>query len=759
MIKQSAFVLYFLLLSTLVFSQNIRLTGTLKDEESGEAIIYASVFVNGTPYGTTTNEYGFFSMVLPMDSFKLSISCMGYEEKTMSFVSSTNKSNVEIKLKKHAQQLSEVNVKRKRSSLEEIHKSNQMGTIKLPMKDLKNIPLIAGETDIIKIAQLLPGVQGGGEGQARMFVRGGDADQNLIILDEAVVYNISHLLGFFSVFNADAIKDITLLKGPFPANYGGRLSSVLDIRMNDGNMTKFTGNGGVGLLSSRLTVQAPLWKNKASFMIAGRRTYIDKVFKIVGNDLPYYFYDLNAKFNVVLSAKDRLYYSSYFGNDILKVSGEEDANSAGAGFNLGNYTNTLRWNHVFKNNLFCNTSLINTNFSYNIYGKFTGSSIYISSKVNDYGVKSDFSLNHSYRVKVKFGAQAIQHIFKPNIISTQGDISEFIKKQAPPTLMATEWAAYAHIDYKISEKMEVAPGLRISGAVVAGKSYCLLEPRLGFKYDLTKNDILKAGYSRMGQYMHLVSSSTVALPTDLWYPVTANMKPQISDQLAVGYSRMFSKIGASLTVESYYKWMQNLVEYREGANLVLNNQFEKEMLQGKGNAYGAEFLLKRDEGRLTGWIAYTLSWTNRKFDNLNEGKIFPAKYDRRHNVSIVLNYKINKTFSVSAVWVYMSGARFTPQVGAYTMLNSSATGIDIIPVYTTRNAVSMSPTNRLDLNFIIKCKPYKTWQGEWHIGGYNVYNSNTPYRITFKTDENGGKKYMQSGLFGFIPSVAYNFEF
>jgi hypothetical protein len=747
-----------LLLFQALISQTMKINGTVNDEESGEAIIYASVFVQGKSYGTTTNEYGYFSLTVPNDTFQLSISYVGYAEKTITVTPSAAGQPLHVKIKKQPTTLNEITIKKKKSSLEEIHKSNQMGTIKLPMKDLKNIPLIAGETDIIKIAQLLPGVQGGGEGQARMFVRGGDADQNLIILDEAVVYNISHLFGFFSVFNADAIKDITLLKGPFPGNYGGRLSSVLDIRMNEGNMNKINASGGIGLLSSRLTIQAPIWKNKAAFMLAGRRTYIDKVFKLAGIPLPYYFYDLNAKLNVALGPKDHLYYSSYFGNDILKVAEGSDSEIVTFGFTLGNYTNTLRWNHIFKDNLFCNTSLINTNFAYNINGGFQGNSIFISSKVNDYGVKSDFNLNYSYRTKIKFGGQVIQHIFRPNIISTKGDISELVKSKKAASLSATEYAAYAHMDYKLNEKIEIAPALRISGAYVTNKNYMLLEPRLGVKYELTKNDIFKAGYSRMGQYMHLVSSSTVALPTDLWYPVTENMKPQVSDQVAVGYSRMFSKIATSLTVESYYKWMQNLVEYREGANLVLNDKFENEMLQGKGNAYGAEILLKRDEGRLTGWIGYTLSWTNRIFDELNEGKMFPAKYDRRHNFSIVANYKLTNRLILSAVWVYNSGARFTPQVGAYTMMNSSMTGIDLMPVYTSRNAVSMSPTHRLDVNLTIKCKPHKRWKGEWQIGGYNVYNSNTPYRIYLKMDESG-KKYMQKGLFGFIPSVAYNFEF
>ncbi len=740
-------------------AQTFTINGNVYDDESHEAIIYASVFVQGTQYGTTTNKYGYFSITSPtIDTCTITLSYMGYATQSILVNKQAEFTPLKIYLKKEQLQLKQVEIKRKRSKLEELHNSTQMGTINLPMKDIKNIPLIAGETDILKVAQLLPGIQGGGEGQSRMFVRGGDADQNLIILDEAVVYNVSHLFGFFSVFNSDAIKDVTIVKGPFAGNYGGRLSSVMDIRMNDGNMKKFSGAGGVGLLSSRLTLQGPVWKNKASFMVAGRRSYIDQLFKLTATPLPYYFYDFNAKFNILLSKKDRLYFSAYLGDDILKVKEGKDGFDLGFGFVLGNFTNSLRWNRIVNEKVFVNTSIINTNFSYKINGKYEDNNLLISSKVNDYGMKTDWDYNHSYRLKMKFGGQAIQHIFNPNVISTKGEISNLLANSKPKVLYALEYAAYAHADYKINDRIDIAPALRLSGAYVTNKNYLILEPRLGVKYTLTKHDNIKAGYSRMGQYMHLVSSSTVALPTDLWYPVTENMKPQIADQLALGYSHIFPKINTSITLEGYYKWMQNVTEYREGANLILNNHFEKELLQGKGDAYGMEFLVKRDEGKLSGWLGYTLSWSTRQFPELNGGNVFPAKYDRRHNLSIVANYKFTERFSVCAVWVYMSGSRFTPQVGAYAMMNSSMTGIDLIPVYTTRNKVSMSPTNRLDINFIFKSKPTKKFRGEWHVGAYNVYNSNTPYTVHLVTNESGNS-YSQRGLFGFIPSVAYNFEF
>ncbi len=748
---------FFLVFSCSLFSQNFRVSGTVTDEESGEVLSFASVYIPETNFSTTTNNYGYFSLSLPVDTYKLSISALGYVT-NVTDINPSSASNLKISLRREVKKTAEIVIKRKKSQLEEIHNSTQMSTIKIPVKDIKNIPTIGGESDLIKVVQLLPGVQRGGEGQTGMFVRGGDADQNLIILDEAVVYNISHLFGFFSVFNSDAIKELTLIKGAFPGNYGGRLSSVLDIRMNDGNMTKFTAAGGVGLLSSRLTIGGPIVKNKVSFMLSGRRTYIDQVFKLVGIPLPYYFYDLNAKLNFVLGKKDRLYFSSYLGNDILSFK-DQQSEGIGFGFKLGNITNTLRWNHIFGDRLFANTSFINTLFDYDITGKFESNSLYISSKVNDYGVKTDFNYYHSPNFNYKFGAQAIQHIFRPNIISTNGEISDFLKSKPANSLYALEYALYGNMDWSLMDKkMQITAALRLSGCAVKNKMYIAPEPRLAMKYSITKNDIVKASYARMNQYMHLVSSSTVALPTDLWYPVTAGIKPQTSDQIAVAYSRMFSKIATNISVEGYYKWMNNLVEYKEGANLVLNDQFEKELLQGKGNAYGVEFLVKRDEGRISGWVGYTLSWANRYFPDLNNGNPYPAKYDRRHNLNVVANIKLTERWTFSAVFVYASGSRFTPQIGAYTVPNASFTGVEIIPVFTSKNAISMSATNRLDINFVRKCKPYKGYKGEWHFGAYNVYNSNTPYKIYFQADEKG-RRYMEKGLFGMIPSIAYNFEF
>ena len=743
-------------------SAQLTISGTVTDEESGEQLLFASVFDQELGIGTVTNEYGFFSLSFPVDTVYLTINYLGFEPKTIK-VYSGNLNQVRFQVKKESNELNEVVIKIPRTPQEEIHNSTQMSAIKIPIKDIKYIPSIGGESDVIKVIQLMPGVQKGGEGGTGMYVRGGDVDQNLVLLDEAPVYNIGHLFGFFSVFNQDAIKDMTLYKGAFPSKYGGRLSSILDIRMNDGNVNKFHGRGGIGLLSSRVTIEGPILKDKASFMIAGRRTYIDQVFKWVGSFMPYYFYDLNAKFNYKIDDKNHIYVSSYLGNDLLKydqadVSEDDPFN---LGFTLGNITGTVRWNKIMKDDLFANYSFIYTNFDYNIYGKFDANSLYISSAINDYGLKADYELYKGVKHKFKYGAMAVFHEFSPNIVNSQGDdISEFFENSKAPALGALESGIYLQHIYKPdSSKWEFSNGVRLSSTIVKDKTYAGVEPRASLKYNLNSNSNLKLSYSLMKQYMHLVTSSTVALPTDLWCPVTNSVKPQSSHQVAGGYSYFIQKIKTLVSVESYYKYMQNLTEYKEGANLLLNDDFESELLQGNGESYGLEFLVKRDHGRWNGWVGYTLSWSKRYFDKLNNGNWYWAKYDRRHSLSVVQNFKISQDWHFSTVWVYSSGSRFTPQTGLYAMPNASLTGVDWIPTYAGRNSVSMSPSHRLDVNFVWQSKDTKKFKGEWHFGAYNVYNRASPWRIEVQPDENGGFEYVQPSLFGFIPSVAYNFEF
>ena len=756
-----------LAIQTTVNAQNsITLSGYITDKKSGEAIIYANVFVKALNRAVSSNEYGFYSIDLPKGE-NVTISCtyIGYLpfEQT---VNTQQTQSLNIKLQNKDNNLQEVTVtaKNEKQAVEEAKAAN-MGYVNISLKQIRTLPTIGGELDILKVVQLMPGVVKGGEGQTGFFVRGGDADQNLILIDEATVYNPGHLFGFFSVFNPDVIKDLTLLKGAFPAQYGGRLSSVLDIKMKEGDNQKFHADGGIGLLSSRLTLQGPIIKDKMSFLISGRRTYIDQVFKLVGFPLPYYFYDLNAKLNYKVSDKDRLYLSSYFGNDVLKVSAEGDSigSNLGFGFTLGNFTQTLRWNHVFNPKVFANFSLIHTTFQYNIKGDVLDNKILIKSDVRDFGVKADFNYYKSSRTNIRYGLQSILHTLRPNVISTQGEISNYLASKKGPVQQALENAIYGNIGFDKNVRWKFNAGLRLTNCFVDNKTYFGLEPRLVASYGLNKNDAIKASYTRMYQYIHRVSSSTVALPTDLWYPVSDKVKPQSADQISLGYNNYLSKLGLKMTAEAWYKWMWNLVEYQPGSSLILNNNYEELLVQGKGYSYGLEFMLQREEGKLNGWISYTLNYTKRDFTFNTGREVFWAKYDRRHNFNITTNWDITKRFTISAIWEYISGARFTPIIGQYAQPNASLTQIDIIPIYSERNAVRMSPTNRIDVNFVFKNKTTKKIKSEWYIGGYNVTRATTPYTIRIEAlDENNpeaGYGYVQRGLFGFVFSIGWNFKF
>ncbi|MBL4716130.1 MAG: TonB-dependent receptor [Bacteroidia bacterium] len=740
------------------------ISGHVTDEEDGEALIGVSVFDIKSGKGTVTNFYGFYSLTLGSDSVKLLYNYIGYATIKKEFKLESDQ-KISIDLNSKSTQLEVVEIVAV-SEVEDIN-STQMSAIKITPKEIANIPAIGGEVDLIKVVQLMPGIQKGSEGGTGMYVRGGGSDQNLIILDEATVYNVGHLFGFFSVFNNDAIKDVTVIKGGFPAYYGGRLSSVLDIRLKEGNTRKFHADGGVGLLSSRLTLQGPIKKDKMSFILSGRRTYIDQVFKLVGLQIPYYFYDLNSKVNYKISDKDRLYFSSYFGNDVLYFndSDEKSNDLLNAGFTLGNFTSTLRWNRIYNSKLFSNISLIHTRFKYDIEGKFQENSLFISSNIQDYALKADFDYFHDPENHIKYGMVYTNHNFRPNLVSTRGEISNVLKSRSKIFIPTHEVGMYASNDMEINKLWKLNYGLRTTGVYVQGTFYGGWEPRLSTKYSLSEKSSIKASYSRMRQYMHLVSSSSVALPTDLWYPVTENVKPQISDQIAAGYFYRFDKLNAIGSVEAYYKWMKNIIEYREGASLILNDNFDDELLSGNGDAYGMEFLLKKNSGKLTGWTGYTVSWATRDFDELNKdeqniGMRYFAKYDRRHDYSIVLMYELGKRWDFSTVWVYSTGSRFTARVGDFFMPNASLTNVDVLPIYTDKNAVVLSSSHRLDLNFIRSSKPDAKWHREWHIGCYNFYARATPYRIEIvPSDKSEGFKYQQRGLFGFIFNLAYNFSF
>ncbi|HEU4716194.1 MAG TPA: carboxypeptidase-like regulatory domain-containing protein [Bacteroidia bacterium] len=758
------FTLLLLILTFLAKAQgSFTISGYVSDSASGEMLIGASVYVEGTTKGTAANVYGFYSLTLAAGDYTIICNYIGYHAQKIS-VSLNADQKTDFKLSNSTASVRKEVVVTADRNRDEV-RSTQTSMITIPVDKVRTIPTIGGETDIIKVVQLMPGVKRGGEGQNTMFVRGGSGDDNLILLDEATVYNVSHLFGFFSVFNNDALKDVTLIKGGFPAQYGGRLSSVMDVRMKDGDMEKFHAAGGIGLLSSHLTIEGPLKKDTSSFLISARRSYIDKVFKLAyhgQNVLPYFFYDANVKWNYILSSRDRIFVSGYFGDDVLSAKEENDSSFFDGGFKLGNFTTTARWNHTYNSKLFSNISFIHTRFRYDVEASIPGNSFLTRSRIQDFEGVADYSYFRKPGNTVRFGMAYTTHVFRPNVVSTSGEISDYLRSREGTRIFTNEIAFYGNYECDLDSNFRVSGGLRLATLVSPGKTYFSPEPRLSGTYILSDNQSFKLSYSRMTQFLHLVSSSSIALPTDLWYPVTKNVKPIYADQIAAGYDLNVPKIKTLFTFEAYYKWMQNLIEYREGAVLILNDNYEQELVSGNGHAYGFEFFAQKQEGKFTGWVGYTISWSIRQFDELNHGNPYFAKYDRRHDISVVMMYEFTKRFSVSAVWVFSTGQRFTPETGNFLMPDATLTSVNVLPIYTDKNAIVLPPAHRLDINFVLKSRlnrKWMKWTGEWQFGAYNVYNRAQPYKIKIVPTDNGTYKYEAVGLFGFIPSIAYNFRF
>ncbi|HTL80231.1 MAG TPA: TonB-dependent receptor [Bacteroidia bacterium] len=760
-------ILLFLFLLSPFFIQaqaSFTVSGSLADSTNGEMLIGASVFAKGTTKGAAANVYGFYSLTLPAGEYDIVYNYVGYRQKTIHVDLSTSDQKVDVKLSDAAVVNKEVVIHADKNK--EQVQSTQTSMISIPVDKIRLVPTIGGETDIIKVVQLMPGIKRGGEGQNGMFVRGGSGDDNLILLDEATVYNVSHLFGFFSVFNNDALKDITMYKGGFPAQYGGRLSSVMDIRMKDGDMDRVHAVGGIGLLSSHITIEGPIKKDTSSFLFSARRSYIDEVFKLAyggQNVLPYYFFDANMKLNYMINQDNRIFLSGYYGDDVLSAKQQSDSGSFfDGGFKLGNFTTTARWNHTFNPKLFSNLSLIQTRFRYDVEASIPGNSFLARSRISDFGVKDDYSYYVSPENTIRYGVSATMHVFRPNVVNTSGEISDYLRSREGTRIYTYELGLYYNQEIALDSFFKINYGMRLSACASPGKFYISPEPRVSGTWNFKPDQSFKMSYARMTQYLHLVSSSSVALPTDLWYPVTQNVKPLYSDQIALAYNLDIEKIKTLVTVESYYKWMQNMIEYREGAVLVLNDNYESELVKGKGHAYGFEFFAQRTEGKLTGWIGYTISWSVRDFPDLNNGNPYFAKYDRRHDISVVGTYELNKRISFAAVWVFSTGQRFTAVTGNFLMPDATLTNVNVLPIYSDRNAITLPPSHRLDVNIVIKTRPNRKWMkwtGEWQIGAYNVYNRAQPYKINVVSDGNGGYKYQAVGLFGFIPSVAYDFRF
>lgn len=660
--------------NTALISQTINLSGFVEDAKTGERLIYANIFEQKLQIGTTTNNYGYFNLVLPnsQKTFNISISYIGYETKNLSF-NTLQDTLILIELSSKSYITDEVTVEAEAVDIN--LKNTQMSTINIPIKQIQIIPAFLGEIDVLKVLQLLPGIQSGNEGSSGLYVRGGTPDQNLILLDGTTVYNASHLFGFFSVFNADAVKNVNIIKGGFPARFGGRLSSILEINMKEGNKKEFEGSASIGLISSKLTLEGPIISDKTSFIISGRRTYIDALSRPFMDDSDYggyFFYDFNLKLNHIFSLKDRLFFSLYLGDDKFYAASEYDDfyyNSSDK-FDLGwgNITSVIRWNHIFSNNLFSNISANYSQFEFltNVENssKYAGvneefyKAEYVSG-IKDFSAAIDFDYTPNQKNYIKFGGKLVYHKFNPGIF--QYKASDGINKTITSSTkyQSFELRSYFENDIDFTQNLKANLGFNSSLFIVDNKSYNSIEPRISLRY-LINDWSVKASYTFMNQYIHLLSNSGIGLPTDLWVPTTDFVKPEKSEQAAIGLSTLMFNNEYKLNIESYYKTMKNLLEYKEGAEFFnLTSDWQDKITFGNGTSYGVEFLVKKTSGNTTGWIGYTLSWTNREFKELNYGNEFPFKYDRRHDLSLVLTHKFSEYYDASLTWVYGTGNAIT----------------------------------------------------------------------------------------------------
>ncbi|MEZ4939841.1 MAG: TonB-dependent receptor [Saprospiraceae bacterium] len=760
-----------------LFAQTTTVTGRLTDADNGEALIGATVEAIGLQKGNVSNEYGFYSFTLPGggDSVTLRFSYLGYETALRRIKPGAEALRLDVALHPEGTVISEVVIKA--NTLEDKVKSTEMSVMTLSTRDAKALPALFGEVDLIKILQLKPGVASGSEGTTGIFVRGGGGDQNLIVLDEAVVYNPNHLFGFFSTFNSDAVKDLKVYKGGFPAQYGGRLSSVIDVRMKEGNNQEYDVTGGLGLISSRLTVEGPIQKNKSSFIVSGRRTYADLITRGINsanaddpeyNPIPdYYFYDLNTKVNFTLTEKDRLYLSGYFGRDVFKFKDE----SFNFLFDWGNATGTARWNHIFGPKLFANTTFTYSDYRYRIRNILQGFSFNLGSNVVDANTKVDFYYQPSNEHTIRFGGNVTYHEFDVARLKFGSDSGD-INFESGQDFNGVEYGLYIADEWAATDRLKLNYGLRLSAWQNNPAFYARVEPRVAANYGLSEKWSIKASYARMNQYVHLLASSGLSLPTDIWYPSTEGVKPEISDQIALGTSYLFRDKWL-ITWEGWYKWLQNQVDFIDGAELFANDALEGELAIGSGYAFSPlELEIEKKEGRLTGWIGYTLSWVKRgKFKDINGGDYFPPRFDTRHNLSVVGLYDLARKWQLTATWVYTSGYVSWLPLGRYTFQDVPGGEFQaVVPVYGPRNTFRYPPYMRFDLGIVYKWKTRRSEQ-DLTISIYNATDRRNPYFIYLDAEleeigQNGQTVEVptaitakQVSLFPILPSVTWNFKF
>ena len=780
--KKAFFIVTLICLFLKTYAQNSTVSGYIKDAGSGEALIGATCYIPEMQTGVTSNQYGFYSITLPQGIHQINFSFIGYQPQTIRLDLNEDKT-LNVSLVEDSKQIGDVVVtgeKRDRNV-----ESTEMSMERISVKLVKKLPSFMGEVDVLKTITLLPGIQNGGEGSSGLYVRGGGPDENLMILDEAPVYNASHLMGFFSVFNSDAIKDIEVYKGGIPSKYGGKASSVIDIRMKDGNVNKFHGQAGIGNISSRLTLEGPIIKDKWSFIVSGRRTYADVVGRMIGinelKDNQLYFYDLNLKTNVQFSQKDRLYISAYSGDDYFKL-GESIY------MRWGNITGTARWNHIFGNKLFSNTSLIYSNYGYSLGVPGNSADQFDwNSQIKDFNFKEDFSWFLNTKNRINFGINLIKHHFEPGNIDANKN--SFFTPLKLTNYNAIDGAIYASNEQKIGALFTVKYGLRISvfqqigpGKVrdylnpnapnaneitdvktygkgeLIGAPYIYPEPRVSVKLTTGETSSVKASYNRMVQNLHLISNTTSPTPLDIWLPTSKYIKPLIADQVAAGYFRNFSDNVFETSVEVYYKNLKNVLDYKDGAELFLNEDLETELLTGSGYAYGMEMLVKKQEGKVTGWASYTLAKSMRKIPGINNGEAYPSTYDRTHDISLVVNYELNKRLSLAANWVFSTGNPVTYPVAKYDVQGNT------LFYYSKRNGNRIPDYHRLDLSLTYHSKRNETRKVKrsLNVSFYNVYARRNAYSIYFRQNEDNPNitEAVRLSIIGtVIPAVTYNLTF
>jgi hypothetical protein len=766
-------LLFLTLTSTIQGQDRFTISGTVSDTTNGETLIGALVTVLELPgKGVVSNEYGFYSITLEGGQYTLIYQFAGYTAKKKPIqLKASQKIDIALAGEPTILKAVEITAESNRENVTDA----KMGVEKLDIKEINKLPVLFGERDILKSIQLLPGVKSAGEGNSGFFVRGGQADHNLILLDEAPVYNASHLLGFFSTFNSDAIKDATLYKGSAPANFGGRASSVLDIRMNEGNNKSYQVGGGIGLISSRLLIEGPIVKNKGSFIVTGRRTYADVFLKASKNETlqksKLYFYDVNLKANYIINDNNRFFLSAYSGRDVLGVA---DAFS----IDWGNTTVTARWNHIANSKWFSNTSLIFSDYNYSIGISSSALDIDILSRIQDYNIKHEWQFFPNTSTNFRFGANAIYHTMTPGeITASEGsgvdDSADLNKRYS----METAW--YANGESKIGNQWRLNYGVRVSTFSPLGgdhytfdekgnatdtvtyakneivNTYIVPEPRFTASYLINESTSLKGGYARNAQYLHLISNTTSASPTDLWIPSSKNVKPQIADQVSLGVFKNFKNNAYEFSTEVYYKNMQNQIDYRNGASTQANELIEGELLYGEGRAYGIELLIKKKKGKFSGWLGYTLSRTERQIQGINNSDWYPSRQDRTHEVTVVGVYDYSEKLSFSAAWIYYTGNAVTFPSGKYQVDGETYL------VYTERNGYRMPDYHRLDLSVTWYRKKTAKYESNWNFSLYNAYGRENAFSISFRENDNDPTRTSayQTTLFRWVPSVTYNFLF